>query len=430
MTTEQIYSVFCKHPVISTDTRNIIKDSIFFALKGANFDGNKFAHEALEKGAAYAVVDDKKQKGKINHIVVDDVLSSLQLLANYHRKQLAIPIIGITGTNGKTTTKELIAAVLQKKYSTSFTQGNLNNHIGVPLTLLRMTSKTEVGVVEMGANHVGEISELCNIAEPDFGLITNIGKAHLEGFGSFDGVVKTKSELYDFLRTHKKPCFVNSDNELLLVQAKGLNQHSYGSSDKAELIGHPEKSGYYLTVKALFPKGWLYLKSKLIGAYNFENILAATRVGLEFNVDPLQIQKAIDEYQPSNNRSQLISKGSNKIIMDAYNANPTSMAASLTNFFKIDHPKKILILGDMLELGDDSPNEHQKIVEYIENEKILYIFLIGNQFKETISDKKTKKFDNIELLHNYLYQQKNVEDSLILIKGSRGIHLERILELL
>ena len=430
MNTEQIYSLFEKHPAVSTDTRNIIKNSIFFALKGINFDGNKFAQEALDKGASYAVVDDKSLMGKKNHILADNVLTTLQQLANYHRKQLAIPIIGITGSNGKTTTKELIASVLQRKYNISFTEGNLNNHIGVPLTLLKMNSETEIGVVEMGANHPGEIAELSNIAEPDYGIITNVGKAHLEGFGSFEGVIKTKSELYDFLKANNKPCFINIDNEILVKQAKELQLLSYGTSEKADLKGYPEESTYYLIVKALFPKGWLYLKSRLIGGYNFENILAAARVGIEFNIDPLEIQKAIENYEPSNNRSQLLNKGSNKIIMDAYNANPTSMTASLSNFFKINHEKKLIILGDMLELGEDSPAEHQKIVELIKGQDITGIYLIGTQFMSTHSDKKIKKFEKIELLYDYLYQLKKVENSLILIKGSRGIHLEKILELL
>ena len=430
MNIEQLYSIFQKHPFVSTDTRNIIENSIFFALKGANFDGNEFAQEALNKGASYAIVDDKSLKEKANHIVVDKVLTTFQELANYHRKQLAIPIIGITGSNGKTTTKELIATVLQRKYDISFTSGNLNNHIGVPLTLLEMNSETEVGIVEMGANHPGEIADLCRIVEPDYGIITNIGKAHLEGFGSFEGIVKTKSELYDFLRANKRPCFINSDNELLAKQAKGLDQLSYGSSDVADLKGYPEESAYYLTVKTLFPKGWLYLKSKLIGTYNFENILAAARVGLEFDIEPLEIQKAIATYQPHNNRSQLIRKGSNKIVMDAYNANPTSMAASLTNFFKIEHQKKIAVLGDMLELGDDSLNEHQKIVELLESQHSLHALLVGSQFMKTVSGKKIKKFKRVELLYDYFHQQKKVENSLILIKGSRGIRLEEILELL
>ena len=430
MDTKELYEIFCKHPIISTDTRKIEEGSLYFALKGANFDGNKFSHEAIEKGAAYTIIDDTNLKEEPNHIWVEDVLSTLQLLANFHRNKLGIPIIGITGSNGKTTTKELIAAVLKKKFSISFTQGNLNNHIGVPLTLLSMNAGTEIGIVEMGANHPGEIAFLCQIAEPDFGLITNVGKAHLEGFGSFKGVIKTKAELYDFLREKRRPCFINIDNNILVKQAQGLELKTYGKSENADLRGLPEESDYYLTVKTLFPKGWLYLKSKMIGSYNFENILAAARVGIEFDIDPLQIQKAIAEYQPSNNRSQLVTKGTNRIIMDAYNANPTSMAASLTNFFNIKHPKKMIILGDMLELGSDSAQEHQNIVNLIEGENLNEVYLVGKLFLRTTTGSKIKKFEHVELLSEYLYQQNSLEKNLVLIKGSRGVQLEKILGIL
>ena len=428
MNIEQLYTIFSLHPFISTDTRKIKKGSLFFALKGENFDGNKFAQDALNKGAAYAVIDDSSLKNKLNHIHVDDVLSCLQQLANHHRNQLSAKIIGITGTNGKTTTKELIAAVLQQKYNCSFTQGNLNNHIGVPLTLLAMTEATEIGVVEMGANHLGEIAELCQIAEPDFGLITNVGKAHLEGFGSFEGVVKTKSELYQFLAKRNKACFINCDNKILLEQATGLAQLTYGTTEKAQLKGSPEESGYTITVKALFPKGWLYLKSNLIGNYNFENILAAARIGIEFQVDPLNIQKAIANYLPSNNRSQLITKGTSRIIMDSYNANPTSMKAALMNFFEFNHSQKIVILGDMLELGKDSKPEHQKIVDLLEEQDLESILLVGSHFCETKTTTKTKKFEHVELLNTYLDKSKLSDGKLILIKGSRGIQLEKTLD--
>ncbi|MCW0481178.1 UDP-N-acetylmuramoyl-tripeptide--D-alanyl-D-alanine ligase [Gaoshiqia sediminis] len=428
MNTEQLYQLFLQHPTVSTDTRNIPEGGIFFALKGQHFDGNTFAAEALTKGAAYAVIDNADFAKNDRIILVNDVLTSLQQLANHHRKQLQIPILAITGSNGKTTTKELIGTVLQKKYQVTFTQGNLNNHIGVPLTLLSLSGDTEIAVIEMGANHPGEIAKLCQIAEPNFGLITNIGKAHLEGFGSFEGVVKTKSELYDFLRNHSGKCFINSDNELLVKQAAGLEHLSYGTSDEAQLQGQPEETSYYLTVKVLFPKGWLYLKSKLIGSYNFENILAAARIGLHFGVDPLEIQQAIESYQPSNNRSQLIQKGSNRIIMDAYNANPTSMMAALTNFASISHSAKTIILGDMLELGEYAANEHQKIADFIDGHNFDNVFLVGKCFLSVTTGPKIKKFDNAELLSDYLYQQKPIEDNLILIKGSRGIQLEKILE--
>ena len=430
MDIEKLYQLFLQHPIISTDSRNIPQGGIFFALKGQNFDGNKFATEALKKGAAYAVIDNPEFSGETRLILVSDVLTCLQQLANHHRKKLQIPILAITGTNGKTTTKELIAAVLKKKYRITYTQGNLNNHIGVPLTLLRMTNDTQMGVIEMGANHPGEIAQLCRIAEPDFGIITNIGKAHLEGFGSFEGVVKTKSELYDFLREKKGKCFINYNNDILKKQATNLEHLSYGTGDDAQLQGNPEGSSYFLTAKVLFPKGWLYLKSKLIGTYNFENIMAAARIGLHFGIDPLEIQQAIEHYQPSNNRSQLIEKGSNRIIMDAYNANPTSMMAALTNFARIHHAAKTVILGDMLELGQYSEAEHQKVAEFIEQQNFDTVYLVGKCFGKTRTGTKTKKFDHAELLSDYLYQQKPMEDNLILIKGSRGIQLEKIIEAL
>jgi len=424
-----IHAIFREHPTVTTDSRNIPANSIFFALKGDNFNGNSFAAEALSKGAAYAVIDEPEFAINEQMILVDDVLLTLQQLAKYHRNQLGLPILAITGTNGKTTTKELITAVLSKKFRVDSTKGNLNNHIGVPLTILSMNEETEFGVIEMGANHPGEIKILCEIANPDFGIITNIGKAHLEGFGSFEGVIKTKSELYDFIRNKNGKCFVNADNSLLTQQAKGIEQISYGTLIDYFMAGEIANTDNYLVVKALFPKGWLYLKSKLVGDYNFENLLAAACIGKYFEVDPLQIQNAIDEYSPSNNRSQLIQKTKNTIIMDAYNANPTSMMAALTNFAGIRHENKCVILGDMLELGDVSAEEHQKITDFIENQIFSEVFLIGPQFKNTIDRTQKKKFDQVELLSIYLKTQP-IENKLILIKGSRGIHLEKILELI
>ncbi len=429
MNIEQLYSIFKQHPVITTDSRDIPQGSIFFALKGANFNGNTFAAEALEKGASYSVINEPSEQTNERFIVVADVLTTLQQLARHHRDQLGIPILSITGTNGKTTTKELIAAVLSKKFKVNYTKGNLNNHIGVPLTLLSMDTSTEFGVVEMGANHPGEIKVLSEIANPDFGIITNIGKAHLEGFGSFEGVINTKSELYNFLREKGAKCFINADNELLMKQSKDLKKITYGTSTSYFLSGEITSSENYLVAKVLFPKGWLYLKTKLVGNYNFENLLAAACVGKYFGVDPLLIQAALDEYQPSNNRSQLIKKEKNTIIMDAYNANPTSMMASLTNFSEIKNEQKWLILGDMLELGDVSEEEHQKIVDFIDQQEFDEVFLVGNQFMATTSLKEKKKFDHVELLSNYLKTQP-IENKLILIKGSRGIHLERVLEFL
>lgn len=424
-----IYQLFRQHTTVTTDTRNIPANSIFFALKGEKFNGNSFAQEALTKGAAYAVIDQAEYATSDRMILVDDVLQCLQQLANYHRKELKTPVLAITGTNGKTTTKELIAAVLSKKYRVHYTQGNLNNHIGVPLTLLSMTADTEMAIIEMGANHPGEIKLLCGIADPDYGLVTNMGKAHLEGFGSFEGVIRTKSEMYDYLRQKNGKCFINADNPLLIKQAGAVELISYGKSPGCYLMGEVASTEYHLVVKVLFPKGWLYLKSKLIGDYNFENLLAAACVGKYFEVDPLLIQKALEEYTPSNNRSQLIKSGSNTIIMDAYNANPTSMMMALTNFVGINNNDKCLILGDMLELGEVSDAEHQKIADFIEANSFSDVYLIGPQFQKTTSGQEKKKFDNVELLFNYL-QTHPINNKLILVKGSRGIHLEKILELI
>jgi len=429
MNIKDLYTIFLNHPVITTDSRNIPSNSIFFALKGETFNGNNFAGQALAKGAAFAIIDEPEFALDDHFIVVDDVLLCLQKLARYHRDQLGLPIIAITGTNGKTTTKELVAAVLSQKFKVNFTQGNLNNHIGVPLTLLSMTKETELGVVEMGANHQGEIKTLCEIANPDFGIITNIGKAHLEGFGSFEGVIKTKSELYNFLKEKKGKCFINADNELLTRQAAGLEQITYGNSTEFFMAGELADSENYLVIKALFERGWLYLKSKLVGDYNFENLLAAACVGKYFQIDPLKIQEALAAYTPSNNRSQLIRTEKNTIIMDAYNANPTSMMAALINFAKIRNVQKCLILGDMLELGEASESEHQKIVDYIEDQNFEDIFLVGPIFKDTKNRTEKKKFEQVELLSNYLKTQP-IENKFILIKGSRGIHLEKILDIL
>lgn len=429
METKELYEIFTKFPTISTDSRTIPGECLFFALKGENFDGNTFAEEAVRQGAAYSIVDDPKVAGdNPNIILVDDVLTSLQQLANFHRHQLNIPILAITGSNGKTTTKELIAEVLKNRFNITYTQGNLNNHIGVPLTLLKMTAETQVAIIEMGANHPGEIAALCEIAEPNLGLVTNMGKAHLEGFKSFEGVVKTKTEMYDFLRANGGKCFINSDNELLLRQAHDLEHLTYGTGEDAQLRGESEDSSYLLVAKILFPKGWLYFRSKLVGAYNFENIMAAARVGYYFDIDPLLIQKSIEKYEPTNNRSQFIQQASNRIILDAYNANPTSMRVALENFSKISHPAKQVILGDMLELGHYAQDEHQAIADFVEKQNFEEVYLVGPCFCQAETGTKAKKFEKIELLANYLSQHKQMSNKLILIKGSRGIRLEKVLD--
>ena len=428
-TIKNIYQLFINFPIISTDSRKIEKGSIFFALKGDNFNGNKFAADSLRKGAAYAIIDEKEYVSSEKTILVDNVLNTLSELANLHRKKLGIPILAITGTNGKTTTKELAAAILAQKLKVSFTEGNLNNHIGVPLTLLKMNAETQFGIVEMGANHSGEIAKLCKIAEPDFGIITNIGKAHLEGFGSFENIKKTKAELFNFLKEKSGTFFYNSNNQILNELAGDYkNKITYGNKN-ANFTGELLQSPPFVHVKTNFEKGVLYLNTNLIGNYNFENILAAACIGDYFKVDPLQIQKALKEYYPQNSRSQLIQRGNIKIIMDAYNANPTSMQASIKSFLANKEDDNYLILGDMLELGDYSLKEHTAILELITELKTVNVFLVGSVFAETGKTFNYNSFQNISELNTYL-QKNPIKNGNILIKGSRDIQLEKVLEFL
>ncbi|MDR1860516.1 MAG: UDP-N-acetylmuramoyl-tripeptide--D-alanyl-D-alanine ligase [Bacteroidales bacterium] len=428
MDISKLYKYFQQHPVVCTDSRAIIPDSIFFALKGANFDGNRYAIDAVQKGAAYAVTDNNNLRHpQLLHVA--DTLQALQQLACYHRKRLQCSVLAITGSNGKTTTKELISSVLAKKYNTVSTQGNLNNHIGVPLTLLRLTPETDMAVIEMGANHPGEIRMLCDIALPDCGLITNVGKAHLEGFGSFEGVISTKTELYAALRSRAGTCFVNADNDILMRRAQAraaLTVVTYGTSDTAWLHGTPESGGIHLTVRARFPHGWLYLKSNLTGAYNCENILAATCVGVHFGVGPFDIATAIAEYTPNNNRSQIIDTQRNRVVMDAYNANPASMNASLKNFIAIKHPNKAVILGDMRELGSYSQTEHQAIADFVNEQKFNNIIFVGKEFAQTKTPKSCQKFPDTATLMEFLANEP-LSHCLILVKGSHSIGLEKIL---
>jgi len=424
--TEEIYRIFKKYPIISTDSRKIEKNCIFFALKGENFNGNKYANAALEKGAAYAIIDESEYLISNKTILVKNVLQTLKDLANLHRRKLGIPVLAITGTNGKTTTKELASAVLSQKYNVSFTEGNLNNHIGVPLTLLKMNADSEFGVVEMGANHQGEIAELCIIAEPDFGIITNIGKAHLEGFGSFEGVIKTKSELYQYITRLNGTIFYNRENPILAELASEIkNKISYGQ-ENANFTGKLLSSPPFVHIKANFKKGVLYLNTNLTGDYNFENILAAACIGNYFDVDPLAIQKALKNYFPQNNRSQLINKNGVKIIMDAYNANPTSMQASIKSFMSNISSESYLILGDMLELGDYSRQEHIAILELVKNYPSTKVLTVGKNFYGISSDYNYQSFLNVELLCDFL-QATPITKGDILIKGSRGIQLEKVL---
>ena len=428
-TTENIYQLFNDFPKISTDSRKIEKGSIFFALKGDNFNGNKFAADSLKKGAEYSIIDEKEFVISNRTILVNSVLETLQDLANLHRKKLGIPILAITGTNGKTTTKELVSAVLSEKFKVSFTEGNLNNHIGVPLTLLKMNAKTQFGVVEMGANHLGEIAELCKITEPNFGIITNIGKAHLEGFGSFEGVKKTKAELFNYIKEKNGTFFYNSDNSILKTLAADYKNKITFGHENANLTGELLQSPPFVHIKINFEKGVLYLNTNLIGDYNFENILAAACIGNYFNVDPLQIQKALKKYQPQNNRSQLIKKGALEIIMDAYNANPTSMQASIKSFLANNNGDNYLILGDMLELGKYSHDEHTKILNLITELKATNVFIVGPIFTEIGIEFNFKTFLNISELNEFL-RKEPIKNGNLLIKGSRGIELEKVLEFL
>lgn len=427
--TTDIFKLFLAFPKISTDSRKIEKDSLFFALKGENFNGNKFAADSLKKGAAYAIVDEKEFISSERTILVKNVLETLSELANLHRNKLNIPILAITGTNGKTTTKELVATILEQKFKVSYTEGNLNNHIGVPLTLLSMTNDTQFGVVEMGANHPGEIAELCKIAEPNFGLITNIGKAHLEGFGSFEGVIKTKSELYHFIKDSDGVFFFNQDNPILKEIASDYKSAiTFGNGD-ADFVGELLNSPPFVNIKSNFKKGVLYLNTNLIGNYNFENILAAACIGNYFGVDPIKIQKALKEYFPNNNRSQLIKKNKLRIIMDAYNANPTSMQASIKSFLTTYKSSSYLILGDMLELGEFSKKEHNSILELLKELNPTEIYLVGSEFSEVAVKYNFKTFANVILLNKHI-ENNPIKNGNILIKGSRGIQLEKVLDYL
>jgi len=422
MNIDNIYPLFLKHPVVTTDSRNCPEGSLFFALKGDSFNGNLFAQDAIQKGCSYAFVDEKKFADGKNIFYVPDSLKMLQQLARKHRETLGIPVIGITGSNGKTTTKELIASVLQQKYRVLYTQGNLNNHIGVPLTLLKLTKEDELAVIEMGANHQGEIKELVNIALPDYGLITNIGKAHLEGFGSFEGVIKAKGELYDFLREHHKKVFINQDNEILNSISVGLDKITYGAND-GYIKGKILHSEPFLSIE--WNRHPIY--THLIGAYNFENILAAIAIGTYFEIPDDKIVKALEAYMPQNNRSQFKETGKNKLIIDAYNANPTSMKASLSNFLQMSFPTKMVILGDMKELGEQSEEEHQAIADLLSGSSLENVFLIGSCFKQTNSSFHT--YNDVDEFLQWL-RQHPIQDAMILIKGSNSMRLMKVVDFL
>lgn len=424
MTIESLYQLFLKCNSVCTDTRKINKGDLFFALKGDNFNGNKYAKEALTKGATYAVIDEEEFHITNQTIFVDDVLNTLQLLANHHRNQLKTPIIALTGSNGKTTTKELINVVLSQKFKTTATQGNLNNHIGVPLTLLSMTAATEIGIVEMGANHQKEIEFLCNIAQPDYGLITNYGKAHLEGFGGVEGVIKGKSEMFAHLIKNNKTVYLNLNDPTQVEKSKGANTFTFGNTET-----NPKVAIDFIEAQPFVKTKYNneIINSQLIGDYNFNNIAIAIALGDYFKVETHKIKSAIENYVPSNNRSQIIEKHSNKIILDAYNANPTSMKAALLNFNK-QEGKKVAILGDMFELGKEAETEHQIIADLASSLKIDRIYLIGeNFFKSNINDNKTTKFESFDEFKQ-LFNAEEFKKTSFLIKGSRGMALERTLE--
>jgi UDP-N-acetylmuramoyl-tripeptide--D-alanyl-D-alanine ligase len=426
MDISDLYNRFLKSKGVITDSRKIEKGVIFFALKGANFNGNEFAKEAIEKGAEIAVIDDPKYQNE-KTLLVKDALKTLQNLALYHRKKLHIPVIAITGSNGKTTTKELIAAVLALKFNVLYTEGNLNNHIGVPLTLLRLSDRHQVAVIEMGANHVGEIKQLCSIADPDYGIITNIGKAHIEGFGSFEGVIKAKTEMYDHLAKNGGVIMYNEENELLEEQVKSrkvLNALSYKEIIKENIYKDSTENGFIL-VKL----GTLTIKSNLFGIYNYENIKTAISVALHFNIAFDQIKKGIEKYYPGNNRSQLVETRKNNLILDLYNANPTSMRAAINSFLNTFKKNKLVILGDMLETGSEEFEVHSEIVSIIADNEVDSI-LVGQRFKSVSNSYKgIKNFNDVNELAVFL-KENEVSNKNILIKGSRGIHLEEVIEFL
>lgn len=429
MTTEQLYQIFESHPVVTTDSRDCPEGSIFFALKGASFNGNKFAAAALQQGCAFAVVDEPEYcaQGDERYILVDDVLRAFQLLARHHRRTLGTRIVGITGTNGKTTTKELMAAVLGEKYNVLYTLGNFNNDIGVPKTLLRLKPEHQVAVVEMGASHPGDIKTLVELVEPDLALITNVGMAHLQGFGSFEGVVKTKGELYDFMRQSKRgKVFVDANNPHLMGIVQGLDLVKYGTpaSDGLFVGGKVVSAAPFLRFAWQREGGeWNEVQTHLVGAYNVLNMLAAISVGLYLGVSADEANRALANYVPSNNRSQLQETAHNKLIMDAYNANPTSMSVALNNLNDMEVPHKMAILGDMLELGAASAEAHQAIVDQLTRLSLDEVWLVGPEFARTRC--AFRKFNDVDEVMAQL-QNQCPEGRYILVKGSHGIRLDKL----
>jgi UDP-N-acetylmuramoyl-tripeptide--D-alanyl-D-alanine ligase len=431
---EQLYAIYRQHPVVSTDTRQLPEGCLFFALKGETFDANQFAAQALENGAAYAVIDNPAYQASERFLLVPDVLKALQQLANYHRRQFDIPVIAIGGSNGKTTTKELVSGVLSSHYPCHFTKGNLNNHIGVPLTLLSMPLETEVAVIEMGTNQPGDIKELCRIALPTHGLLTNIGKEHLEGFGDLAGVKKAEKELFDFLRDHHGCVFVNLSEKYLQTMAK-RNRMKVGYVRSETLVPEnglievkPLESTPFVRVAFLSDDGPVVeVQTKIFGNHNFNNVMTAIALGVYFKVPARKIKSALEQYTPSNNRSQLIQQGSTTILLDAYNANPSSMQPALESLRDIPAQRRVAIMGDMLELGEDSLKEHESILRFAAKQHFDQIVLVGSEFGKT----SFSKYGALHFLDNVAakawYSSQDFADTLILIKGSRGIRLEKLL---
>ena len=430
MKTEQIYSLFKESTGIATDSRTVSKGQIFFALWGESYNGNKYANEALEKGAAWAIIDDPIYENE-KTILVDDCLFELQALATHHRKEMNIPVLAIAGTNGKTTTKELLTAILSKKFKVHSTKGNLNNHIGVPLTILSAPLDTEMMIIELGANHIGEIRTLCVIAKPDYGIITNIGTAHIEGFGSFDGVIRAKTELYEYLRKVNGIVFYNDKDRLLTEKIfRNINRAvPFSDPTGIELFIEKVPSDINLIVNATYHHQSYKIKTNLFGNYNLENIKAAVATGLFFEVNMSDIVDAVENYQPANNRSQIKITSNNTLICDSYNANPTSMRSALDSFARIPAGKKLVILGDMLELGEKSEEEHNKLLDELKSHKIENVFLVGSVFQKVSSNTGFRSFPDVSKLIDIL-RIEPVKGYTVLIKGSRKMGLEKVYDLL
>lgn len=428
MDLERLYGIYLKHPIVRNDTRKIVPGCIYWSIRGERFDGNTFAAEALNQGAAYAVVDTPELAVNDRYVLVEDALEALQALARHHRQQLGIPVIAITGSNGKTTTKELLFRVLSETKNAFATPGNLNNHIGLPLTLLQLTKEHDVAIIELGANHQGENAFLCDICEPDAGIITNIGKDHLEGFGGMDGVEKANAELFDYLRKKDGLAFVNIDDERVVRNSAGLKMTTYGTAEGVDFRGTVLGKFPFLTGKIEETKtgAATEISSHLFGSFNLYNLLVATAVGTHYGVPASQIKKAIESYIPANNRSQILMQGTNKIILDAYNANPSSMSGALADFSDYPSDKKVLVLGDMFELGEDSPSEHEAILKSIDFSKFAAVALAGKEFYAFKSEFPAGHFFEETAALKSWFREQHFEHATVYAKGSRGMRMEEV----